>query len=215
MLDLQDAVRTVVRYLESQILGVGIIAQGETESDLGKKILSAAYITEHNKDTGEDTGRVMPAPVDPKWIRAHVPSLAFWTIGWDPKADYHIKKKYIDKDFAKQEVTVREEFYRAKSLLQVESYWRTNLERELMHAQLTSLINTAGRGTGRIGTIKGDVIYLKIIQSRNPQENEMNEQGIYRLVHTWEMRVRELVPTTTPMVSNIKHVVRYGDQPVK
>ncbi len=213
MLDIQDATRTIVRFLEASITGIGITPTGGTESDLGKQILSATYVK--SKNPKEDTGRVMPSPPDPKWIVAHVPSLAFWSIGQSPKSDYHIKKKYVTKNAAASTVETKEEFYNAKILLQVESYWRTNMERQLMNAQLATLINTLARGTGRLDTIKGSVIYLRILESREPQEDEFTKQQIYRLIQTWELRVRELVSIVEPMVSSITLVTRYKDQPVK
>jgi hypothetical protein len=205
MLDFDDAFDAVVRHLEGNIVGVGYKPQGATESDTGKKILSAGYFNQ-----AEKAGRVYPAPPDPKWVLAHVPSLTFWPIGFAPNPDYHIKKKVVDKDFERRVVTTKEEFYRAKVLCQAEMYCRSNWERTMMLAQLSTLLNVQARGTGRIPTAKGNFIYLKMLEGREPQEPEQTAQSIYRLVMTWELRVRDLVTTEEPMFLNQKYILKYN-----
>lgn len=205
MLDLDDAFTAVVQLLENSIVGVGIKPAGSTTPDTGKKILSAGYYS-----PAEKTGRVYPSPPDPKWILAHVPSLSFWPIGFSAQPDYHIKKKVITKDEVTRTVSVKEEFYRAKLMLQAEMYCRTNFERTMMLAQISTLLNTVSRGTGRILTPKGDFIYLKMLEGREPQEPVNTEQGISRLVMTWELRVRELVETVQPMLLGSKLILRYN-----
>jgi len=214
MIDLDDAFRTIVGFMEQNIVGIGFQI-GVTDpsnptppvTDLGKPILSKGFFNQTEK-----AGRVMPAPPDPKWIKEHVPSLAFWPIGFAPKPDYHIKKKWIDQDPLTMKVTTKEEYYRARILMQAEMNTRSNMERTLMLAQLSHLFNVAGRGTGRLKTLKGDYIYLKLLESREPQDPEYTEQGIYRLVMTWELRVRDYVETTEAMLMSARYTLKYNGQ---
>lgn len=208
MLDLDDAFAAVIKLLENGIVGIGMVPGGSSTPDTGKKILSAGYY-----GTGPN-GRVYPAPPDPKQILAHVPSLAFWPIGFAPNPDYHIKKKVVTKDVQQQMVSTKEEFYRAKVLCQAEMYCRSNFERIVMQAQLSTLLNTAGRGTGRILTPKGGFVYLRLLEGRAPQEPDMAAQEIYRIVMTWELRVRDLVETVEPMFMNSKFTLRYNGKTV-
>jgi hypothetical protein len=209
MLDLKDAIDAVVTHLEANILGIGIKAAGTAESDLGKKIFSAGFYSDLEK-----TGRISPAPPDPLWVVAHVPSLAFWQIGFAPVLDYPIKRKIVTKDEKMLTVSTKEEFYRAKILMQAELYARTNFERAMMLAQISTLFNTVSRGTGRITTGKGNFIYLKMIEARQPQEPELAVQHVYRLIMTWELRVRDLVETVEPMFKNSKYILRYNGNQV-
>lgn len=206
-LALDDATRTVVRFFEQNIKGIGIKASNGIPDDLGLPVLSKAH-------TPEKTGRVMPAPPDPKWIQAHVPSLAFWYIGFKATPDYHIKKKIVEKSFVMKEVKTRYEFYKSRILTQMEMYLRTNYERTLMLAQITSLVNVQSRGTGRISTINGDFIYLKILESRSPQEPMFTQEGVYRLIMTLELSVRELVQVTEPMHLATSLILRNRTTPV-
>ena len=206
MLDLDDATTAMVNLFEGSILGVGI--ETEKKSDLGEKILSKEW------KLNKGRGRAYPASPDAKWIKSHVPSIAFWQIGFNPTSDYHIKGKIIDKDERQGTVTTQDEYYRSRILLQVEMYLRTVFERSQMEGQINTLLNTAGRGTGRITTPKGNWIYLTVLDSRFPQEEEFQEQGIERLVFTMELKVRDLVKREEPMLKNTKLTVRHRNMRV-
>ena len=216
MIDLDDAFRTIVGYMEQRIVGIGYQMPDDRPgyenepaiaTDLGLPILSRGFF---NK--GEKAGRVNPAPPDPKWIKEHVPGLAFWPIGFAPKPDYHLKKKWIDKNFETRTIATKIEYYRARILMQAEMNTRSNMERTLMLAQISHLFNTDAQGTGRLKTLKGDYVYLKLIESRQPQEPEYTEQGIYRLVMTWELRVRDYITTEDTMLMSAVYTVKYGDK---
>ena len=77
MIDLDDAFRTVVGFLEQSILGIGFQI-GVTDpsnptppvTDLGKPILSKGFF-----NPAEKAGRVNPAPPDPKKKAGRLPRM--------------------------------------------------------------------------------------------------------------------------------------------
>jgi hypothetical protein len=214
MIDLDDAFRTVVGYMEQKIVGIGYelpdnYPDPKPKTDLGLPIFSKDFF-----HMGELAGRVMPAPPDPKWIKEHVPGLAFWPIGFAATVDYPIKKKWIEKNKETREVLTKFEYYRARILIQAEMLARSNMERTLFLAQMSHLLNTKSFGTGRIKTLKGDYIYLKLIESREPQEPEQTVQGIYRLVMTWQLAVRDYIDRTDPMFMSARYTIKYNGEKI-
>lgn len=214
MIDLDDAFRTVVGYLETNIVGIGYqipdtYPDPKPKTDLGLPILSKGFF-----NIGELAGRVDPAPPDPKWIKAHVPGLAFWPIGFAATVDKPIQRKWRFTSEQDRTVTTKYEYYRARILLQAEMMARSNMERTLFLAQISHLLNTKSNGTGRIKTLKGDYIYLKLIEGREPQEPDQTQQGIYRLVMTWQLAVRDYIEKTDPMFMSARYTLKYNGEEI-